>query len=301
MGHGNKTKNDQIAGCAGKTGLADSQRGPASIFTSIQPETVHTAPIICNSGLAAISKDRLSRHYRDAQGLLRSTQSTGTEEDTSLLHPLLCRTTAGKKRAFESLLTTIFTHAQAMSILDEPVEGAIDSTGLENNHASRHFVKCTKRPSYFRRRWPKITVVCDTHTHLIAGCIVTRGPSYDFGLFEPAMRQADSQVKFSRILADAGYDSETNHQFAREVLGIETVIALNARGFTSTPCGTYRAQMKDNFDKQAYNRRWQVESVFSRNKRLLGSALRARKDNSRQRECLLRILTHNLMIIRCAA
>ena len=50
-----------------------------------------------------------------------------------------------------------------------------------------------------------------------------------------------------------------------------------------------------------YNHRWQVESVFSRNKRLLGSALRNHSESARQRECLLRALTHNLMIIRHAS
>jgi hypothetical protein len=41
-----------------------------------------------------------------------------------------------------------------------------------------------------------------------------------------------------------------------------------------------------------------VESVISRNKRLLGSALRSRSDAAQARECLLRVLTHNLMILR---
>ncbi|HUT29504.1 MAG TPA: hypothetical protein VMX13_06920 [Sedimentisphaerales bacterium] len=39
----------------------------------------------------------------------------------------------------------------------------------------------------------------------------------------------------------------------------------------------------------------------SADKHLLGSSLRGRTDHSRDRECLLRILTHNLMILRRAA
>ena len=115
------------------------------------------------------------------------------------------------------------------------------------------------------------------------------------------MRQACKQLTFARILADAGYDSEANHRLGREVLGINTIIALNLRGSKRRPSTPYRAEMEENFEKETYNRRWQVESVFSRNKRLLGSALRNRTEVSRQRECLLRVLTHNLMIIRRAA
>ena len=67
------------------------------------------------------------------------------------------------------------------------------------------------------------------------------------------------------------------------------------------PKGEQRRKTKEKFDKKIYNNRWQVESVFSRNKRLLGSALRNRSEASRERECLLRALTHNLMILRRAA
>ena len=297
----NEKKNDQIASSTGQSSVAHSQRLSAGILSSILTQALHATSIVRHSGIAAISKNRLSRHHSNAQGLLRSAQGPWTQEDTALFHSMLCRTKAAKKRAFEKLLASIFKCAEAIAMLDEPPEAAIDSTGLETRHVSRHFVHCTKRPSYFRRTWPKVTIVCDTHTHLIAGCIVTRGPSYDFPLFEKAMRRASKQLKFARILADSGYDSEANHRFGREVLGIHTIIALNARGFTKTPTTVYRAEMKHQFDKKTFNRRWQVESVFSQHKRLLGPALRNRSDISRERECLLRILTHNLMIIRRAA
>jgi hypothetical protein len=41
----------------------------------------------------------------------------------------------------------------------------------------------------------------------------------------------------------------------------------------------------------------QAESVFSRSKRRLGSALRARKWPNQKKEILLRVLTHNLLIL----
>ena len=62
-----------------------------------------------------------------------------------------------------------------------------------------------------------------------------------------------------------------------------------------------KARMKSRFHRRVYGNRWQVESSFSRNKRRLGSALWARRWPSQQSEILLRVLTHNLMILRCAA
>jgi hypothetical protein len=49
--------------------------------------------------------------------------------------------------------------------------------------------------------------------------------------------------------------------------------------------------------KKRYGQRWQVETVNSMLKRMLGSALRARSYWSRSREMTLRVLTLNIMIL----
>ena len=49
--------------------------------------------------------------------------------------------------------------------------------------------------------------------------------------------------------------------------------------------------------KRVYGQRWQAESAFSRHKRRLGSSLGAKSDEARARECQLRVLTHNLMLL----
>lgn len=48
---------------------------------------------------------------------------------------------------------------------------------------------------------------------------------------------------------------------------------------------------------RVYGPRWQAENVFSRHKRLLGSALRARSNAFRERECLLHVLTRNIILL----
>jgi hypothetical protein len=301
MVYENKKKNDQITGSSGQSVVTDRKKIFRCLFSPIFTEAFYSTPVVCHSGSSTILKDGLPRYHTDARRFLGFTQGAGIERYTSLFNPLLCREKAAKKRGFEKLLATIFNQVFAIGMLNETPEAAIDSTGLETHHISHHFVNCTKRPSYFRRIWPKITVVCDTHTHLIASCIVTRGPSYDYDLFAEAVGEAYKQVQFKRILADGGYDSEANHRLSREVFGMETMIKLNYRGFDIEPKGEQRRKTKEKFDKKIYNNRWQIESVFSRNKRLLGSALRNRSEASRERECLLRALTHNLMILRRAS
>jgi len=302
MLYGNEKKNDQIAGGSGKNRSARRQSQSVHLFFPLFSPRLYPAPAICNTGLTPVSKDRLSWHNPDAQRLLRPTRSSGPQKSTALFHTLLCRKKAPKKRAFESLLNSIFDQAEAIGLLDEHPEAALDATGLESRHTSRYYVRRKGYKRFLRYHWPKITAVCDTKTHLFAGCIVTRGPSNDPPQFAPAMIQASQFVQFDRLLADAAFDGEHNHQLCREELGIvETIIPLNRRRSRKWPKTKYRREMKEHFDKERYNQRWQIESAISRNKRLLGSALRARTEQSRERECFLRILTHNLMIIRRAA
>jgi hypothetical protein len=154
-----------------------------------------------------------------------------------------------------------------------------------------------------RRRWPKLTLVCHTQSHLIAAAGVVRGPCNDHPQFAPAMRQAVGNIRLARLLADTGYDSEANHRLCRNKLGIRsTVIPLNRRNTGRRwPKTRYRRQMKSRFHKRVYGNHWQVESVISRLKRRLDSTLRARNYAAQKRECLLRVLTHDLMIVKLVA
>jgi hypothetical protein len=148
-----------------------------------------------------------------------------------------------------------------------------------------------------------LTIVCHTRTHLIAAARVVRGPCGDHAQFAPALRQAVRHLPLARLLADTGYDSEANHVLCRKTLGIRTTaIRLNPRKYgRHWPKTRYRRLMKRRFPKRIYGHRWQVESVISRYKRLLDSALRARTYVAQKQECLMKVLTHNLMILKCVA
>ncbi|MGH2541597.1 MAG: transposase [Ardenticatenaceae bacterium] len=213
---------------------------------------------------------------------------------------MLRPTASDKKGAFDPLLAEIFRQARKWGLIDRKPEAAIDSTGLETRHASRHYVARAGQKRYSRHDWPKLTVVCHTQSHLLAGAVASRGPSQDSPEFFPAVCQAGLQFGWHRLLGDAGYDAEHNHQLCRDVLGMKSsLIALNKRGTgRKWPKTKYRRQMKRTANRQGYGQRWQVESAISRNKRLLGSALRSRSNQAQASECLFRVLTHNLMILR---
>jgi len=199
--------------------------------------------------------------------------------------------------------------AQDSGLIGAKPTAALDATGLESRHTSSYFFKRAGR-KHSARLWTKLTVACDTGSHFFTAATVTVGPSNDSPQFRPALRQAALGVRWDRVLGDAAFDSEDNHRLAREDLGVRsTVIPLNRRNRgRKWPKTRYRRQMQRRFrkkprgsrHKRVYGQRWQVESAFSRHKRLLGSALRGRSEESRERECYLRVLTHNLMLLAAA-
>jgi hypothetical protein len=134
---------------------------------------------------------------------------------------------------------------------------------------------------------------------MIAAAVVGVGPKNDAPDLPPLVREATRRVPIRALYADGGYDSEAHHRLCREELGIAlTAIPVNYRGRPwAKPTTPYRAEMAEAFPTDGFQRRWQVESVFSRIKRRLGSSLRARSHHARNLECQIRVLTHDLLIL----
>jgi hypothetical protein len=181
---------------------------------------------------------------------------------------------------------------------------AIDSTGLETRHVSVYFThRCGRHREHWKHRYPKVSAVCDTPSHLILGAVIDRGPKLDHVEGEATLVAAFVQQPIGTLLGDSGYESERFHGVCRHDLGIRSIIPTTHRGRSrrdgrpQAVRGHYRRLMQRRFPKKLYGQRWQIETVFSMLKRNLGSALRARRYHSQSREIRLRILTHNLMIL----
>lgn len=176
----------------------------------------------------------------------------------------------------------------------------MDSTGLEVRQASLHYLTKRSNTEAFRNPYyPKLTVTCHIPSHLWLSGEVSRGPGNDSPDFAPAIAEAACRLALDQVFADAAYDSEDHHEFCRRFLGIRSsIIRLNARGTRIWPKGPYRRGLKRRFPWRLYAQRSHAESAFSQHKRILGSALRARSEETRREEIRLRVLVHNLMILK---
>jgi hypothetical protein len=179
---------------------------------------------------------------------------------------------------------------------------AVDGTGLESRHVSRYYVKRrsktgtgTQETTY--AKYPKVVLVTDCQTHLVLAAVPGRGPASDLMLFKAAVRLAAGRARIGTLLADADFDGEWVHEHVRSY-GIRTLIPPErGRPSEKPPAGRWRRRMRQRFDKKKYGQRWQTETVNSMIKRRLDSALRARSYWSQCREIILRVITHNVMIV----
>jgi hypothetical protein len=234
-------------------------------------------------------------------------------------------------RAFDALLTgrrcsrmldllaELFAKARLLTLRYKPL--SIDSTCFEQRHRSVHYDRrcrhmiseAAKRPGSWgksvnasRRRqlrsMPKLAIAIDSGSHLILSAKVHIGSGSDAPDFDDLLYHAWRRAKVAVVVADAGYDSESNHRIARQDMGVRSIIPTGiGRPTTKPPTGRWRRHMANRFkrkaDKKHYGQRSQSETVNSMMKRNQGSALRSRTPERRKKEMMLRVLVHNITLL----
>ena len=230
--------------------------------------------------------------------------------------------------AFAPMLDELAASFEAEGLLGlDAKPAAADSTYFESRHVSRHFER-RKRDAAAKaaagtggptdaggsatrtgtvKRLPKLGIAVACACHLVLSVWTGTGGGGDHPHFEPLAYHAWRRAPVRMIVADAGYDSEAAHELVRQDLAVGSLIPpLIGRPTDRPPATHYRALMArllaaeadggDATARAAYAQRWQVETVNSMLKRNYGSALRARTEERREREMLLKVMVHNMAL-----
>src|SRR5882762_7399732 len=135
----------------------------ATLFEQVQPQGLHAGSALRTPGVEALLQDHLPRPSPDRFGVVRPTSCLGSGR--GLRSPLDDSGEGGeaapKKRGYERLERGILERAHRLGLIDPKPEGAVDSTGFEDHHASRHYLTHRSTSRSFRAGcWPKLTVLC---------------------------------------------------------------------------------------------------------------------------------------------
>src|SRR6516165_8891176 len=276
---------DQITPGGGTHRSRHRQDRAVAVLLQVLPSRLHPAPALRPAHPPRVPQDRLSRPGGDPPRLGRVARNPGPDEGPRPFHHPEGGRAAPRKKGVDALLGQTVAEARARRLIGAKPRAAIDATGFETRHVSRYFAWRSQRSNKRRRQraWPKLTAVLETRSHLFLAAQVSRGPSQDSPQFKPTVRAACRRCAVDTLLGDGAFDAEHNHVLARQRLGIRaTVFPLNRRNTgRKWPKTKFRRQMVRRFrrkprgskHRRVYGQRWQIESGFSRNKRLLGSAL----------------------------
>ncbi len=270
-----------------------------------------------------VVKELLRCTYRQAEALLRDAESwchaigmNKTPDHNTLWRASRLLLTGCNVGSFLDAMARWAAGKRVLGLSLKPLGG--DSTCFETRHVSRHYERrCAKARKNLQknrqnrsqtvRRLPKLAVAVSCASHLILSCWCGTGSGSDSPHFEKILFDAWRRVphrSFSAVF-DAGYDGEHNHELARHDMGIRSIIPpWTGRPTTKPPPTHWRRRMKRLLKTRrsrrrcGYTQRWQVETVVSMIKRNLGDELRGKTARSRKRDMMLKVLTHDLMIIR---
>jgi hypothetical protein len=291
---------DQIAHRSCQTNPGTYPAKHPSLFVKIFQARLYPASIDNDARAQAILQHRFQGYSAVSQRHVGPPRSIGTEKSSVPRNTAFCRTASFKNGILTPILDAVVRLGRKLKLIPVRLEGAVDGTGFQNRQASLHYLNRRFGKAFLQNHWCKLTVLCDTASYFWIAATVSRGPSNDSPEFAPVVKQAARRLHLDRVLADAAFDSEANHAVCRTELGIRsTVIPLNQRGNgRKWPKTRFRRQMKKRFHSGIYHSRVHVEGSFSQDKRRLGSALRNRSEARRAQECLLRVITHNIMLLR---
>ena len=199
------------------------------------------------------------------------------------------------------LATTVRRH---MGRKKRVKRAAMDSTGLESSPASPYFVRrraATGSPwkSMVYHRFPRLAMLCKTDSHFVLGYRSGRGPFPDVVDFQPLLSDT-----LGRVSLDHGGCRRGVRFGSQPCIWTGTLRRPHGHPCEAWPgdkrpaAGKYRRLMQSRFDRVAYRSRCQVETVVSMIKRRQGSFLRSRTYWSQCRDLRLKVLVHNIMILR---
>jgi hypothetical protein len=182
---------------------------------------------------------------------------------------------------------------------------AMDSTGLDLGRRSTYYARrrqakkaAKKRVLY--SRFAKLEVCFECRSHVILAASMGRGPRPDTDRFKPLLNATLQVARPDNMLADAGYDSESNHEHARLTHKVRSFMpATLGRPTTKLPTGYFRRRMKQRLNKDygRYGQRWQAETGISMLKRCLANSIQGHSYWSQCRELWLLVITYNILLL----
>lgn len=169
-------------------------------------------------------------------------------------------------------------------------DAAIDGTGMETTCASAHFVSRAGRK---RTRYVKLLLVVLCASAIPCAVVVDWGPSHDMKQAWAVREKMMDTCNPTMLWGDGAFDAERWHRANWEDWGVPSYAPTTIKTDDGSVRGFYRPMFVDR--PKEYGRRWMSESVNSAIKRISGSTLRSRKENTLFAEAALKVAAYAVL------
>ncbi len=173
-----------------------------------------------------------------------------------------------------------------------PQDAAIDGTGLEVTSASAHFVSRAGRK---RTRFVKVMLGVLCTAVIPVSLVVDWGPSHDMKQAWTLREKIKATCSPTALWGDGAFDCERWHAANWDGWGVPSYAPTRARSADGRVKGLYRKAFSE-MKPVEYGRRWMCESVNSGIKRVSGSTLRSRKENTLFAEAALKVAAYAVKV-----
>jgi len=174
-----------------------------------------------------------------------------------------------------------------------PTLTAIDGTGFDSFHRSRHYEKRAEEIKPLPRMpYAKADLFVDTSTKKIIDFSLVNKHQHDIIAAKQFVKR--NNLKGVKVLCDGAYDCEELHKSVVEKGGrlYAPVRKMNKRSLRKFPKGWFRKQCLELPD--FYNKRSVIEAVNAALKRRFLNCLRSKKNSMKEKEFSWTMIVYNL-------
>lgn len=176
-----------------------------------------------------------------------------------------------------------------------------DSSGMSTSTFGRWIdVRFGNAKIIDKRKWVKVHVMCGVITNIITSVIVTDANAADSPYLKPMTEVTTKNFSMRRGIFDKAYSSQANLKLVVEKGGTPFIpFKVNAKPGVDplwTRMYHFYAYNQEWF-KEHYHKRSNVESTFSMIKAKFGGRLRSKTEVAQVNEVLCKVLCHNLCVL----
>lgn len=194
-----------------------------------------------------------------------------------------------------ALIDAVLTTLGRAAMAHQRQDAALDGTGVETTSASAHFVSRAGRK---RTRFVKLMIGVLCASVMPAAMVVGWGPTNDMREAWAArdkLLDACGRTRPTMLWGDGAFDCEAWHKSNWEQMKTPSYAPVTVKRQDGGVGGFYRKAFHD-LRPREYGRRWMCESVNSAIKRMTGSVLRSRKQNTLFAEAALKVAAYAVKV-----